>query len=51
MAPRQVYPKVTMRDLASRNPSPAARAVFDRALKHAYEDQQKILEAAAKLAK
>ena len=47
MTPKQV--KVTARDLASRDPSPAAKAAWDRALKHAYEAQQKILEQAKKL--
>ncbi|MBQ6375465.1 hypothetical protein IJJ37_00820 [Candidatus Saccharibacteria bacterium] len=47
MAPRQV--KVTMKDLASRNKSPEVIAIYDRALKHAYEDQQKLLEKAKKM--
>ena len=36
-------------DLASRNPSPEVVAIYDRALKHAYEDQQKLLKKAAKM--
>lgn len=47
MAPKQI--KITAKDLASRNPSPAARAALDLALKHTYEDQQKILEKARKM--
>ena len=47
MAPKQI--KVTAKDLASRHPSAAARAVFDRAMILAYEDQQKILEKARKM--
>lgn len=43
--------KITAKDLASRNKSPAVRAIYDRALKHAYEDQQKLLEKARKIAK
>ena len=46
MAPR---PKVTARDLASKNPSPAARAVFQKALEGAYRDQQELLKKAAKI--
>ena len=47
MAPKQI--KITARDLASRNPSPAVKAIYDRALKHAYQDQQKLLKKAAKI--
>ena len=42
-------PTVTMRDLASKNPSPAARAVFQKALEGAYRDQQELLKKAAKI--
>lgn len=47
MAPKQI--KLTARDLAAKNMSSRAKAVYDIALKHAYEDQQKILEQAKKL--
>ena len=47
MAPKQI--KITMKDLVSRNPSPAVKAIYDRALKHAYQDQQKLLKEAAKI--
>lgn len=47
MTPKQT--KATMQDIVSRNPSVVARAVLDRALKNAYEDQQKILEKAKKI--
>ena len=50
MAPSQ-NKKITARDLASRNKSPAVKAIYDRALKHAYEDQQALLKKAAKLSK
>lgn len=45
MAPR----KITMRDLVAKNPSPAVKAIYDRALKHAYEEQEKILKQAEKI--
>ena len=48
MAPKQ---KITMRDLVAKNPSPAVKAIYDQALKHAYQDQQKLLREAEKLAK
>lgn len=48
MAPKQI--RLTARDLAAKNMSNRAKAVYDAALKHAYEDQQKILEQAKKLA-
>ena len=41
--------KITAKDLASPNKSPEVRAIYDRALKHAYEDQQKLLKKAAKI--
>ena len=37
MAPRQV--QIRASNLASRNKSPAVKAIYDCALKHAYEDQ------------
>ena len=48
MAPKQNKP-ITARDLASPNPSPAVKAIYDLALKHAYEDQQKLLKKAKSL--
>ena len=48
MAPGQNQ-KITAKDLAARNPSPAVRAIYDRALKHAYQDQQRLLKKAAKI--
>ena len=42
MAPKQV--QIRASDLASRNKSPAVKAIYDRALKHTYEDQQKVLK-------
>ncbi len=47
MAPKQI--QVTMRDLTARRKSPAVKAIYDRALKHAYQDQQKLLKEAAKI--
>ena len=47
MAPKQT--KITARDLAAKNPSPEVIAIYNRALKHAYEDQQKLLKKAAKI--
>ena len=44
MTPRQV--QIRASDLASRNKSPAVKAIYDRTLKHAYEDQQKVLKKA-----
>ena len=40
--------KVTPRDLAASNPTSATRAAFDRVLKIAYRDQQKLLRKAAR---
>lgn len=48
MAPGQNQ-KITAKDLASRNKSPVVKAIYDRALKHAYEDQKKVLKKAGKL--
>ncbi len=50
MAPGQNQ-KITAKDLASRNKSPRVKAIYDLALKHAYEDQQKLLEQAKALQK
>ena len=50
MAPKQDKP-ITAKDLVARNPSPEVKAIYDRALKAAYKDQQKVLRAAAKLSK
>lgn len=47
MAPKQT--KITAADLASRNKTPEVIAVYDRALKHAYEDQQALLKKAEAL--
>ena len=43
--------KITAKDLASRNKSPRVKAIYDLALKHAYEDQQKLLKQAKALQK
>ena len=50
MAPNQNQ-KITAKDLASKNPSSRVRAIYDRALKHAYQDQQELLKKAEKLSK
>ena len=50
MAPKQTQP-ITAKDLAERNPSPAVQAIYDRTLKAAYRDQQKLLKEAEKLSK
>lgn len=47
MVPKQV--QIRASDLASKNKSPEVKAIYDRALKHAYEDQQKLLKKAAKM--
>ena len=47
MAPSQN--KITAADLAARHPSKAVKAIYDRALKHAYEDQQALLKKAKAL--
>ena len=41
--------KITAKDLVAKHKSPAVKAIYDRALKHAYEDQEKILKQAAKI--
>lgn len=46
MAPK---PQVTARDLVSRDMSPAAKDIFDRALVKSYYDQQKLLKKAAQI--
>ena len=48
MAPKQI--KLTAKDLVAKKKSSRAKAIYDMALKHAYEDQQQILEQAKKLA-
>ena len=48
MAPKQTRP-LTARDLVSKNPSRKVQKIWDLALKHAYEDQQKLLEKAKNL--
>ena len=47
MTPKQI--QIRAQDLTAKNPSPEVRAIYDRVLKHAYQDQQKILKEAAKL--
>ena len=47
MTPKQIPIKAS--DLASRDKSPAVKAIYDRALKHAYEDQQELLKKAEAL--
>lgn len=48
MAPKQ---QITSRDLVKGNTSSVVDAVFDRALKAAYKDQQAVLQKAKKLGK
>lgn len=50
MAPKQDQ-KFTMRDLTARNKSSAVKAVYDKVLFDAYQDQQKILKKAKQLEK
>ena len=50
MTPKQNQ-KFTTKDLVSRNPSPAVKAMYDRVLRDAYRDQQELLKKAAKLSK
>lgn len=50
MAPKQNQP-ITAKDLASRDKSPAVQAIYDRALKNAYKDQQTLLKKAKELSK
>ena len=49
MTPKQV--QIRASDLASKNKSPEVKAIYDRALKHAYEDQQKLLKKAKMMSK
>ncbi len=49
MAPKQTTKKLTARDLVAREKSPRVKAIYDLALKHAYEDQQKLLKKAKNL--
>ncbi|MBQ3306457.1 hypothetical protein IJH02_03455 [Candidatus Saccharibacteria bacterium] len=46
MAPRK---SVTARDLVAKNPSPAVRAIFQKALEATYKDQQEVLKKAVKI--
>ena len=48
MAPKQTK-NITARDLIAKNPSNKVRKIWDSALKHAYEDQQKLLKKAKNL--
>lgn len=50
MAPKQTQP-ITAKDLASRDKSPAVQAIYDRALRAAYRDQQKLLKKVEELSK
>ena len=43
--------KITAKDLAARNKSPEVEAIYNRALKGAYRDQQELLKKAAELSK
>ena len=47
MTPKQT--KITAADLVSRHKSSAVQEVYDRALKHAYRDQQALLRKAQAL--
>lgn len=47
MTPKQI--QIRASDLTSRNKSPVVKAIYDRALKHAYEDQQKVLKKAGEV--
>lgn len=49
MTPRKS--KITAKDLAARNPSSEVRAIYDRASKDAYRNQQELLKKAAELSK
>jgi len=49
MAPKQI--QLRAKDLAAKNPSPRVKAIYDLTLKHAREDQEKLLKKAAKLSK
>lgn len=46
MTPKKV---ITMRDLTAKNKSAEVWDAYERALKRAYEEQQKVLRAAKKL--
>lgn len=48
MAPKQI--QLRAKDLAAKNPTPEVKAIWDRVLVHAYQDQQKLLKKAQKLA-
>ena len=49
MTPKQI--QIRARDLAASDKSPVVQAIYDRALKHAYQDQQRLLKKAEKLSK
>lgn len=49
MTPKQI--QIRAKDLAAKNLSPRVKAIYDRALKDAYRDQQALLKKAAKLDK
>lgn len=49
MAPKQI--QLRAKDLAAKNPSPRVKAIYDLALKHARQDQEKLLKRAAELSK
>lgn len=49
MAPRK--DKITAKDLVSRNPSSVVKAIYERAFKDAYREQQELLKKAKKLSK
>lgn len=49
MTPKQT--QLRAKDLTANNPSPRVKAIYDRVLQHAYEDQQKLLQKAEKLSK
>ena len=46
MAPK---PQITMRDLVARRKSPAVKAIYEKALRDAYADQQALLKKAKEL--
>lgn len=49
MAPKQI--QLRAKDLAAKNLSLRVKAIYDRALKDAYRDQQELLKKAEKLSK
>ena len=49
MAPKQI--QLRAKDLVAKNKSPEVRAIYDRALRNAYRDQQELLKKAAKISK